>query len=65
MEDLQMVICPIARAVHCTGCALVKFCPAKRFLGDYGKEEAKTGKGASGKEKQQPECPEKGANERP
>jgi len=33
-----MVICPIARAVHCTGCALVKFCPAKTILGDYGKE---------------------------
>jgi len=33
-----MVICPIARAVHCTGCALVKICPAKTFLGDYGKE---------------------------
>lgn len=33
-----MVLCPIARMVHCTGCALVKFCPAKTFLGDYGKE---------------------------
>jgi hypothetical protein len=37
----KMVICPIARAVHCTGCALVKFCPAKTFLGDYGKTETK------------------------
>ncbi len=33
-----MVICPIARAVHCTGCAIVNICPAKTFLGDYGKE---------------------------
>ena len=33
-----MVICPIARAVHCTGCLLFKFCPAKTTLGDYGKE---------------------------
>jgi len=33
-----MVICPIALAVHCTGCPFVKFCPAKTFLGDYGKE---------------------------
>ena len=33
-----MVICPIAKAVHCTGCLLVKFCPAKTILGDYGKE---------------------------
>jgi hypothetical protein len=37
-----MVICPIARAVHCTGCILVKFCPAKTILGDFGKtDEAK------------------------
>jgi hypothetical protein len=34
-----MVICPIARAVHCTGCPLVKFCPAKTILGDYGKTD--------------------------
>ncbi len=33
-----MTICPIAIAVHCTGCPLVKFCPAKTILGDY-KEE--------------------------
>lgn len=33
-----MVICPIARAVHCTGCIFFKFCPAKSSLGDY--EEA-------------------------
>lgn len=34
-----MVICPIALAVHCTGCPFVKFCPAKTILGDYGKTE--------------------------
>lgn len=33
-----MVICPIALAVHCTGCPFFKFCPAKTTLGDYGKE---------------------------
>ena len=33
-----MVICPIALAVHCTGCPFVKFCPAKTILGDYGKD---------------------------
>lgn len=33
-----MVICPIAIAVHCTGCPLVKFCPAKTILGDFGKQ---------------------------
>lgn len=32
-----MIICPIAMAVHCTGCPLVKFCPAKTILGDFGK----------------------------
>jgi hypothetical protein len=38
-----MVICPIALAVHCTGCAFVKFCPAKTVLGDYNKtSEEKT-----------------------
>ena len=30
-----MKICPIAWAVHCKGCPLVKFCPAKSFLGDF------------------------------
>jgi len=30
-----MVICPIALAVHCTGCPFVKFCPAKTIIGDY------------------------------
>ncbi len=30
-----MTICPIALAVHCKGCPLVKFCPAKSLLGDF------------------------------
>jgi hypothetical protein len=30
-----LTLCPIALAVHCTGCPLVKVCPAKRVLGDY------------------------------
>jgi len=30
-----MTLCPIALAVHCTGCPIVKVCPAKRALGDY------------------------------
>jgi len=37
-----MVICPIARAVHCTGCPFFKFCPVKTILGDYGKDDAKS-----------------------
>lgn len=24
--------------VHCTGCPIVKFCPAKTLVGDYGLE---------------------------
>jgi hypothetical protein len=39
-----MVICPIARAVHCTGCPFVQFCPAKTILGDYGKDDSVTAK---------------------
>ena len=31
-----MTLCPIALAVHCTGCPIVKVCPAKRTFGDYG-----------------------------
>jgi hypothetical protein len=31
-----MTFCPIALAVHCVGCPIVKVCPAKRALGDYG-----------------------------
>jgi hypothetical protein len=30
-----MTLCPIALAVHCTSCPLVKVCPAKRVLGDF------------------------------
>jgi hypothetical protein len=47
-----MVICPIARAVHCTGCAFLNFCPAKTILGDYGKVEGKSAKHVDEKEKQ-------------
>lgn len=37
-EESHMTLCPIAMAVHCTGCPMVKFCPAKTILGDFGKE---------------------------
>ena len=30
-----MTLCPIALAVHCSGCPIVKVCPAKTVLGDY------------------------------
>ncbi len=32
-----MTLCPIALAVHCVGCPIVKLCPAKTVLGDYGR----------------------------
>jgi hypothetical protein len=35
-----MTICPIAIAVHCTGCPIFKFCPAKTILGDYKEENS-------------------------
>lgn len=44
-----MVICPIAKAVHCTGCPFVKFCPAKTTLGDYGKIDDTTVSEKTGK----------------
>jgi len=51
-----MVICPIALAVHCTGCPFVKFCPAKTTLGDYGKEKVeKSSEPPDAKDKQGPE----------
>jgi len=34
-EDETMTVCPIAIAVHCTGCPIVKVCPARTVLGDY------------------------------
>jgi len=35
-----MTICPIALAVGCKKCALVKICPAKEIIGNYKKEES-------------------------
>jgi hypothetical protein len=40
-----MTVCPIALAVHCVNCPIVKVCPAKTFLGDYGKYPAPAAKG--------------------
>lgn len=51
-----MVICPIARAVHCTGCPFFKFCPVKSALGDYGKENLdKSSSQTAAKDNQGPE----------
>jgi hypothetical protein len=30
-----MTLCPIAIAVSCRRCPIVKVCPAKRVIGDY------------------------------
>lgn len=39
-----MTLCPVALAVHCSGCPIVGFCPAKSVIGDYGKHgKAKPG----------------------
>ncbi|QSH41729.1 hypothetical protein P0136_06530 [Lentisphaerota bacterium ZTH] len=35
-----MVLCPIALAVGCKRCFLVKICPVKRILGDFPKKVA-------------------------
>jgi hypothetical protein len=65
-EETRMVICPIARAVHCTGCIFFKFCPAKTTLGDYGKENVdETSKKANKKDPQGPESEDTAGGSRP
>jgi hypothetical protein len=54
-----MTVCPIALAVHCIRCPIVKLCPAKTILGDYDKynpadeahEKAKEGESPKGESK--------------
>jgi len=36
-----MTICPIAIAVGCKKCLLLKICPVKEVLGNYKKEDTK------------------------
>jgi hypothetical protein len=40
-----MTLCPIALAVGCKKCPLVKICPVKEIIGDYKKEERGEKKG--------------------
>jgi hypothetical protein len=61
----KMVICPIARAVHCTGCLFVKFCPAKTTLGDYGKDEGEFVDKAIDEESQKSEEKSKNSTKNP
>jgi hypothetical protein len=35
---IVMTLCPVALAVGCKKCAIVKFCPGKSIIGDYKKE---------------------------
>jgi hypothetical protein len=32
-----MTLCPVALVIHCVGCPIVKVCPAKTSIGDYGR----------------------------
>ena len=34
-----MTVCPVALAVGCVKCPIVKLCPLKEVLGDYKKDE--------------------------
>ena len=34
-REVAMTLCPVALAVHCVNCPIVKVCPAKAVLGDY------------------------------
>ena len=36
-----MTLCPVALAVGCEKCPVVKVCPAKTLIGDFEKEEDK------------------------
>ena len=44
-----MTLCPVALVVHCVGCPIVKVCPAKTLIGDYGKYEPPAGKSPTSK----------------
>jgi hypothetical protein len=48
-----MTLCPIALAVGCVKCPMVKFCPLKETLGDYKKEEITQEQGKKADEKKE------------
>ena len=48
-----MTLCPIALAVGCVKCPMVKFCPLKETLGDYKKEENRQEQGKKEDEKKE------------
>ena len=60
-----MVICPIARAVHCTGCIFFKFCPAKSILGDYRKDGDDSAETDADKKKKKKERAEESSADSP
>jgi hypothetical protein len=45
-----MTLCPVAIAVGCQKCAILKLCPAKSIIGDY-KKEADSSSSSSDKNK--------------
>ena len=49
-----MTLCPIALAVGCVKCPMVKLCPVKETLGDYKKEESHQEQGKQVDEKKEP-----------
>lgn len=44
-----MTLCPIALAIGCRRCAIVRVCPVKTIIGDYKAPVAGRGKSARGK----------------
>ena len=46
-----MTVCPVALAVGCVKCPIVKLCPLKEVLGDYKKDESGQDEAESKEEK--------------
>jgi len=42
-----MKLCPVAYAVTCAKCPVVKVCPAKGLIGDFKEAEAEVAKAAT------------------
>lgn len=42
-----MVVCPVALAVGCRKCPVLRICPAKSIIGDYKPDDSQASKGKS------------------
>lgn len=40
-QENVMVVCPVALAVGCRKCPVVRICPAKSIIGDYKPDDSK------------------------